>query len=204
MKGKKLESDETIFGNVYDKYTSRNPIVRKIITGFAGCVTSLLSPLNCKRVIDIGCGEGYFANIIRGIMPEVELFAFDLRSQVPALGILDRTVHFHVGSVYEMPYRNSLFDLVIAVELLEHLDDYKLALSEIKRVASGYCLFSVPNEPYWRLLNIARLKYLTELGNTPGHCQHWNRRGFAELIKNYFEIVAVRTPLPWIVVLAKV
>jgi len=63
-------------------------------------------------------------------------------------------------------------DLVIACEVLEHLDAPDQALSELQRVCRGQALVSVPNEPLWRMLNVARGKYWRSPGNTPGHLQN--------------------------------
>jgi hypothetical protein len=54
------------------------------------------------------------------------------------------------------------------------------------------------------VLNLARGKYLADLGNTPGHVNHWSRSGFLDLLSRRFEIVEVRTPLPWTMALCKV
>ncbi len=43
---------------------------------------------------------------------------------------------------------------------------------------SRHLLVSVPREPLWRALNMARGAYWRELGNTPGHLNHWSRRSF--------------------------
>jgi hypothetical protein len=42
-----------------------------------------------------------------------------------------------------------------------------------------------------------------ELGNTPGHRQHWSRRGFVDFLRRRVEVVAVRRPLPWTMVLCR-
>ena len=50
---------------------------------------------------------------------------------------------------------------------------------------------------------MARAKYVTSLGNTPGHVQHWSSADFLRLVGRYCEIVAVRRPLPWTMVLCR-
>jgi hypothetical protein len=67
-------------------------------------------------------------------------------------------------------------------------------------VARHDLILSVPNEPIWHLLNMARGKYLTALGNTPGHFQHWSRSQFVAFVLQYATIVDVQTPLPWTLV----
>jgi hypothetical protein len=64
-------------------------------------------------------------------------------------------------------------------------------------------LVSVPREPLWRALNLARLKYVSELGNTSGHLGHWSKRGFVEFLSQRVEVVEVRSPLPWTMALCR-
>ncbi|MGD8379445.1 MAG: methyltransferase domain-containing protein [Gammaproteobacteria bacterium] len=96
------------------------------------------------------------------------------------------------------------FDCVLLLEVLEHLDDYRQALREIFRVSSRHVIISVPNEPLWRVLNMARGKYWGALGNTPGHVNHWNRHALTALVNEFGVCRQVRTPLPWLMVHAGV
>jgi hypothetical protein len=74
----------------------------------------------------------------------------------------------------------------------------------MSRVASRHLLVSVPREPLWRALNIARGAYLTALGNTPGHVNHWSRRGLRTLLDGHGEVLELRTPFPWTMALVDV
>ncbi len=51
---------------------------------------------------------------------------------------------------------------------------------------------------------MARGKYVRNLGNTPGHIQHWSSRQFEELVGSRFDVVAVQRPFPWTMVRARV
>jgi hypothetical protein len=62
---------------------------------------------------------------------------------------------------------------------------------------------SVPREPLWRALNLARLKYVGALGNTPGHLNHWSRRRFVEFLERRLQVVEVRSPMPWTMALCR-
>ena len=64
-------------------------------------------------------------------------------------------------------------------------------------------LLSTPREPLWRALNVLRGKYLRDLGNTPGHVQHWSAEGLLALARTELRVVAERRPLPWTVVLGE-
>jgi hypothetical protein len=88
--------------------------------------------------------------------------------------------------------------------VLEHLTDPRAALAEIARVANDTVVISVPWEPVWRAGNLLRGRYISALGNTPGHLQHFTRRKLLRAIGEFFEIEAVRRPLPWTFVRARV
>ena len=91
----------------------------------------------------------------------------------------------------------------IILEVLEHVGEPDLVLREAYRVTSKYLLASVPNEPWWRIGNLARLKYIRDLGNTPEHINHWSVRSFKTLISEYFRILKVETPVLWTFILAE-
>ena len=88
--------------------------------------------------------------------------------------------------------------------MLEHVPDPERTVAEMARVARRHLLVSVPREPLWRALNVARGAYLRELGNTPGHVNHFSKRGFAALLSRHGQVVEVRSPFPWTMLLVRV
>ena len=115
-----------------------------------------------------------------------------------------RNAEYIAGSAYELPFADGEFDLVAAIEVFEHLERPEAALAEMARVARRHVLVSVPREPLWRAANLASGRYLSDLGNTPGHIQHFSRRGIATLVGSAADVVQISGPLPWTVVLAAV
>ncbi len=95
-----------------------------------------------------------------------------------------------------LPFADGEFDVASAIEVLEHVPDPEHTVAEMARVASGHLLVSVPREPLWRGLNMARGAYLKELGNTPGHLNHWSKRSFVELLSRHGEVVAGALAVP--------
>src|SRR6266545_3748463 len=73
------------------------------------------------------------------------------------------------ANAHALPFEDHQFDLVVAVEVLEHLHDPVQGLREIARVGSRHVVLSVPREPIFRSCNLVAGRYVKDLGNTPGH-----------------------------------
>ena len=93
--------------------------------------------------------------------------------------------------------------MACAIEVLEHVPEPEQTLSEMARVARRWLLVSVPREPLWRMLNMARGAYWPAMGNTPGHLNHWSKRSFVELLSRHGEVVELRSPFPWTMLLVR-
>ncbi|MCR9165786.1 MAG: class I SAM-dependent methyltransferase [Nannocystaceae bacterium] len=192
---------DNVVGNHYDKYGTRNPIARALMSGFIGAATSLYRLAAADTVLEVGCGEGELAQTLLASGPapsRFEITDLDI-GRVPSE--LPAPLQARQASVYELPYADDAFDLVVCCEVLEHLEDPEQGLREVARVAKHRVLLSTPWEPMWRAMNMARGKYLTDLGNTPGHVQHFTRRGLVELASKHLSILQRRRPLPWTMLL---
>lgn len=193
------------FGNVYDKYGSTNPVVKRIMKGFFRDLHRALDQCgSLETALEVGCGDGALSNIIRThFASPPRLTALDPGHDVLVAG-KNRfpEIRFLTASIYDLPFADRQFDLVLAPEVLEHLDDPEDGLNEVVRVAAKHVILSVPWEPWWRVGNILSGRYLRDLGNTPGHVQHWSRSSFLKLITRYLDIQNVFKPFPWTMVLA--
>ena len=103
-----------------------------------------------------------------------------------------------------LPFADDELDLAAAIEVLEHVPDPEQMLAEMSRCARRHLLVSVPREPLWRALNLARGAYVKDMGNTPGHLSHWSKRSFVRLASRHGEVVEARSPLPWTMLLVRV
>ncbi len=200
-----MNSPDTIIGHFEDKYASRNPIARLLVQGFLDAITELfvLARPAGKQVLEVGCGEGKLANhLLRNAPAPARFVATDLTLErlIPEL---DPRIEVASASAYELPYADQSFDIVICCEVLEHLDKPERGLAECARVARERVLISTPWEPVWRALNVARGKYLRELGNTPGHVQHFSRTQLEALAALHLHVLDMRTPLPWTAILGE-
>ena len=50
---------------------------------------------------------------------------------------------------------------------------------------------------------MARGAYIKDLGNTPGHLNHWSRKAFVELLVAHGTVEEIRSPFPWTMLLVK-
>lgn len=193
---------ENVPGNHFDKYASRNPIVRSLMSGFMAALDDLVALAHPSRAYEVGCGEGLLSLHLshRG----VKVTGSDVDPDIIAKANrhFDTPV-FSVQSIFDLQAGQITADLLLCCEVMEHLPDPKRALKVLRSQNATFYVLSVPREPLWRILNLVRGAYIKSLGNTPGHIQHWNKRAFCSLLSSDFEILAVRTPLPWTMVLAK-
>ena len=194
-------------GNTYDKYGSTNPVVRRLMHAFEGALAELFERAAPASVLDVGCGEGVVTYRWAEQLGDRRIVGIDLED--PKLRSHWETrrrpnLEFRAMAAENLPFADREFDLAAAIEVLEHVPDPRRTLSEMTRVADRHLLVSVPREPLWRGLNMARGAYVRDLGNTPGHVNHWSRRAFERLLRDYGEIVAARSPFPWTMLLLRV
>lgn len=190
-------------GNTYDKYATTNPVERRLMAGFLAALDGTLDGLAPTRILEIGVGEGEVITRVRQRFPGVPVTGLDLPDEHLA-------EHWHAaglpccfGDATRLPFPDDAFDLVLAIEVLEHIPDPDAALGELARVTRGHLIASVPFEPIWRAGNLLRRRYVRDWGNTPGHVNHWSRGGFRRFVARRFVVERVRSPLPWTMVRAR-
>ena len=196
-----------VYGNAYDKYNAGNPIARHLVSRFKRSVSGLVQQVNPSSVHEVGCGEGFWTlKLIAEGYPvtgsDFSSEVIEIASQNAASAGVDTSV-FRTRSVYDLDPKHDSADLVLCTEVLEHLEEPQQALEKLTSIANRYVILSVPREPIWRAMNLARGAYVKNLGNTPGHIQHWSKRQFLNLVGHYCKPIEILTPLPWTVLLCQ-
>ena len=185
------------------KYEEAGKIGGWLIRQFYETVVGLLLPHvgSNSQILEIGCGAGYSTEQILCRLPSnAGYVGSDIgESLLRKAAQRNPDVPFLRQSAYQIAMPSKSVDVVVMLEVLEHLDDPMLALSEIRRVARTAAIISTPREPLWCALNLARGKYLRSLGNTPGHIQHWSSKGLRKEVSRYFEVTGMAQPVPWTV-----
>ncbi len=186
--------------NTYDKYGTQNPIEQKLMDRFMGCLDAAVAELRPSSVLEVGAGEGEVTTRLMSRFPGVPIVAMDLPDEETATHWKERGLLGFFGDMRSLPIADNSMDLVFGIEVLEHVPDPELALRDIARVCSGAVVLSVPREPIWRAANMTRGKYIPEMGNTPGHINHWSKRGFREFVGREFDVDWSASPFPWTMV----
>jgi ubiquinone/menaquinone biosynthesis C-methylase UbiE len=184
-------------GNTYDKYGTTNGLEQRMMRSFMRALDDMLAGLAPRRILEIGVGEGHVMSRVRERFPGVPLVGVDLPDDALSDEWKQQGLPCMFGDATTLPFPDDSFDLVLAIEVLEHVPSPEAALSELARVCSGTFVASVPFEPLWRAGNILRRRYVKDLGNTPGHVNHWTRWGFQKFVESTFHVQQTRSPLPW-------
>ena len=193
-------------GNTYDKYGSTNPVVRRLMSNFEATLDELWETASPSSILDVGCGEGVLTAQWADRLRDGRIVGIDLDDpklkaewEKRARGNLE----YRCEDATNLSFADDEFDMATAIEVLEHVPDPERTVAEMARVAKSWLLVSVPREPLWRGLNMARGAYLKDLGNTPGHINHWSKRSFVSMLSRHGTVQEVRSPFPWTMVLVR-
>jgi SAM-dependent methyltransferase len=194
-------------GNTFDKYGSSNPVVKRLMAGFHAQLDELWEQAAPESVLDVGCGEGVLTHEWAEKLGDKRIVGIDL-DDAGLRGEWEKrkraNLEFRVQEATTLPFADDEFDLACAIEVLEHVPEPETTLAEMARVAQRQLLVSVPREPLWRGVNMARGAYLKDLGNTPGHVNHWSKGAFVSLLGRYGTVEEARSPFPWTMLLVRV
>ena len=134
-----------------------------------------------KVVLDAGCGEG----IGSYILSEKAKFVVGVDIDKECINLAKEkykreNLCFLTGSIHEIPFKNNTFDLVVCLEVIEHVEEQEKVICEMKRVLKkeGMLIISTPNK-----------KIYSEERNykNPYHKREFYKEEFIELLKMYFK-----------------
>ena len=179
------------------KFQTANPIAGGLIDRLYREVAAVAVATEATSLLDAGCGEGEALARLGDQAPE-RTAAVDLDRDAVAL-TQNRLPGVDVSrhSIEALPFEDDSFDLVLCLEVLEHVPEPGAALAELARVCSGRIVLSVPDEPWFRLGSLARGKYLRGLGDHPEHVNHWSQRSLRAMLEQEVEVISLRRSFPW-------
>ncbi len=188
------------------KYLSKNPAIRFIIKKFTNDLHKVIKKTKARNVLEVGCGEGVTTIKTARRFPHTRFLATDLEkgnthyaSKINTL----KNLRFKQADALTLNFKEYTFDLVLCNEVIEHIKDYQTAIKNLIDHSSKYIIISVPNEPWFRIGNMLRFKYLKSFGNTPGHINNWSKSKFKKILSKHAEVLEIKTSIFWNIALLK-
>jgi len=140
-----------------------------------------------RTIVDIGCGEGVTLEKIHRRFPERSVMGMDTLPE--NIDICKRHgCNALQGDVYHLPFSPTSVNVVLFMEVIEHLEHPETAIQEIRRVLepNGRLVMVFPNDRIFKIARILTLRF-REAAYDPGHIRQWtpddmhhllNRHGF--------------------------
>ncbi len=130
-----------------------------------------------KRVIDLGCGTGYGVDFLLKHSDPDEIIGIDIAKEAidfARTNYKNKKAKFLVADATNLPFDNHSFDLVLAFELIEHLDNPEMLVKEAKRILKkrGFFIVSTPKRKRGK--------------RSIFHKHEFSFLEFSSLLKNYF------------------
>ena len=178
-------------GNI-DKYSTKNKLKRAMVERFDKKILDLIGTLlekeDLSSLLDAGCGEGIVANMISEKYPMLKVTGIDgAKEAVKYANSKYSNIEVLEDNIYDLSLDDNSFDIVICSEVIEHLNEYPIAIKELLRVAKSKIIITVPNEPWFCLGNLVSLHNVSRLGNPIDHVNHWTYPGFKRMINTQFK-----------------
>lgn len=119
----------------------------------AGRIVEELNPTSGEKIVDLGCGTGYYLFLLSGLPVRLHLSGLDNDEEAieEAKTLLrDKNIKFVVGDLHKMPFKNDSFDKAVASEVLEHIENDMKVLKEAYRILKpgGLLVVSTPSKNF--------------------------------------------------------
>lgn len=119
-----------------------------------------------RRVLDLACGTGYGTAILGTAAAEVtglDISAAAIRAARKRFA--GDNVKFVIGDCFDLPFDDGSFDVVVANEMIEHVEDHAALIAEARRVlgSKGLFLVSTPNKPVYNRYKAPNAFHVAEM-----------------------------------------
>lgn len=169
----------------YHYFYEANDWQKKWKQGIAKVLQTISSEIKPQKTLDVGCGSSPNINHLYG-----DRVGMDINEKAVDFMKDYADAEFRVGSILDMPFPESFFDMVVCIEVLEHLypKDIDKAMSELVRVLkpNGYAIIATPNygSVLWNI--IENMQRIAQPGHwTSDHYTKFTRRSLNALCEKY-------------------
>jgi ubiquinone/menaquinone biosynthesis C-methylase UbiE len=191
------------------KYKTQKALSRSLIGNLLTKIVVLVEKKQPKNILDVGCGKGLVVSFLKrhlekSSVEQMDFWGFDISSEniQVAKKVFGNEKAF-IADVYGIDLPERSFDLVLALEILEHLEKPQKALKQLQKITKRNILLSVPLEPYFGLSNLFFRRNMEEIKKEESRINKWTKGKFVKLVNKYFEVEEVTISFPWVLVLAR-
>lgn len=154
-------------------------------------------------LIDVGCGEGFISNYIYMNTNIKKITAVDINKEsIEYAKKQNNNINYINKDIRKLKYSQNEFDIVICLEVLEHLKYHKEVLKKINSIFKKRLIITIPYEPYFSLGNFLFFKNVKTFGKPQEHVNFWNKKSIRKyLIENNINNFKIETSFPWIIII---
>lgn len=134
-------SHQPIYGYRSNK-SSTSCIARYMITK---SILNAINKYSFNSFVDIGGAEGYTANLVKQIF-DVNVVMTDLSESACKMAKEIFDINAVPADIHKLPFRDNEFEITLCSETIEHVTDYKKAITELLRITKNVLIITVPHE----------------------------------------------------------
>lgn len=98
-------------------------------------IVDLIEPEKNDIILDVGSGGGYFTKVLaKKSKLVVSLDMSPINSRNAKQSISDKNIYFVLGDATHSPFKNDVFDKILATEIIEHIENDRLFIKECERI----------------------------------------------------------------------
>jgi SAM-dependent methyltransferase len=133
----------------YREIYERMPRIQNETDNSEACLERIAGAIHGETVLDVGCGTGFLLDHLKHARPDLALTGVDFiieegtRTRHP-------DIRFEQANIEKLPFADRSFDTVVCTHVLEHILEFRQALSELRRVARRRLIIVVPQEREYR------------------------------------------------------
>lgn len=132
----------------YEDLYRNHPRVHDDTDNSAKCIEQIARDITGTSVCDVGCGTGHLLRTLHQRRPELsKLTGVDLVIEGADPG---DNIEYIAAKVEDLPFEDDQFDTVICTHVIEHILDYRRAITELRRIARKRLIIIVPREREYR------------------------------------------------------
>jgi SAM-dependent methyltransferase len=133
----------------YREIYERMPRIQNETDNSEACLERIDGAIHGETVLDVGCGTGFLLDHLKHARPDLALTGVDfIIEEGTRTRHLD--IRFEQANIEKLPFADRSFDTVICTHVLEHILEFRQALSELRRVARRRLIIVVPQEREYR------------------------------------------------------